>query len=137
MRHLRILWTVMKRTGANRVLTFFLAFFFIDAALIWVFEPTIHTYRDALWYCYAVVSTAGFGDLVVTKLIPKLLSILLTAISLLAIGIISGITVNFYTEIIERKRKETISAFLDKLEILPELSKEELEELSRKVKRFR
>ena len=38
---------------------------------------------------------------------------------------------------IEVKNKETLSAFLDKLEQLPNLSKEECRELSEQVKKFR
>jgi voltage-gated potassium channel len=37
----------------------------------------------------------------------------------------------------ELRNQETVAAFLDKLERLPELSTEELEQLSLKVKNFR
>jgi voltage-gated potassium channel len=35
------------------------------------------------------------------------------------------------------QRRETAMMFLDKLERLPELSKEELEDISKRVKKFR
>ncbi len=49
----------------------------------------------------------------------------------------TGIIVNFYNEILELRRKETLSAFLDRLEQLPNLSHEELVELSARVQKFR
>ena len=64
----------------------------------------------------------------------KLLAICLIA---LVIAILTGIVVNFYNEILELRRKETLSAFLDRLEKLPELSHEELVEMSERVHKFR
>lgn len=127
----------MRYTKANKILVSYLVFVFVDAALIWISEPTIHTYSDALWYCYAVISTAGFGDIVVTAFMPKILSVALTAYSLLVIAIVTGVVVNFYTQMIEIKNQETLTAFLDKLERLPDLSEEERKDLSERVKRFR
>lgn len=134
---LRVLWNILRHTNADKVLSSYLLFVFIDAALLWILEPSITTYRDALWYCYAVVSTAGFGDVVVSGLIPKILSVLLTVYSLLVIAIVTGVVVNFYTQMMEARNRESIVSFLDELERLPELSEEERKDLSERVKRFR
>lgn len=133
----KILCNIMRYTKADKILISYIVFAFVDAALIWISEPTIRTYPDALWYCYAVISTAGFGDMVVTAFLPKILSVALTAYSLLVIAIVTGVVVNFYTQMIEIKNQETLSAFLDRLERLTELSAEEREKLSEQVKRFR
>ena len=138
MKHpFKILINVLCHTGADKFLLSYVAFFFADAALIWLFEPTFTSYRTSLWYCYAVVSTAGFGDVVVTTAIPRILSVVLTAYSVLIIAIVTGVVVNYYTQMIEMKNKETLSSFLDRLERLPELSGEELESLSASVRHFR
>lgn len=137
MKNGRILINILKSTGAGRFLVSYLIFVLADAALIWIFEPSISTYRDALWYCYAVISTAGFGDVVVTTFIPRLLSILLTVYSILIIAIVTGVIVNFYTQKLNIRSKETISAFLDRIERLPELSETELKELAENVRKFR
>ena len=134
---LRTIWNIMKHTHTDKVLLTYLVFVFVDAALIWVFQPTLKTYREALWYCYAVISTAGFGDVVVTTFIPKLLSVLLTAYSLLVIAIITGVIANYYMQVLQARDKETLVHFMDRVEQLPELSKEELAELAEKVKTFR
>ena len=134
---LKLLGNILRHTGADRVLLSFTGFVFVDAALIWLFEPTIKTYGGALWYCYAVISTAGFGDVVVTSLIAKILSVVLTIYALLALAILTGVVVNFYNQVIEIRDKETIRSFMDQMERLPELAQEELETLSGQVKRFR
>ena len=134
---IKILWNVIRDTHADRILYSFLIFVFAVAAIIWIWEPGIKTYGEALWYCYSVISTAGFGDVVATLFVTRLLSVLLTVYSVLVIAILTGVVVNFYTRMVELKNKETIAAFLDRIEILPELSEEELVELSNKVKEFR
>ena len=89
---------------------------------------------DALWYCYDVISTTGFGDIVVHGFIAKLCSVIVTIYSLIVIAIVTGIFANFYMQVIEERREDTIVAFLDRLEHLPELSDEELKELSERAK---
>ena len=64
-------------------------------------------------------------------------SVLLTIYSLFVVAIATGVVVNFYTQMVEMQREETLAMFMDQLERLPELSREELENISRKVRRFR
>ncbi|WP_302826767.1 potassium channel family protein [Anaerofustis stercorihominis] len=92
---------------------------------------------SGLWYFYSVISTVGFGDIVAVTLIGKILSVLLTMYSIIVIAIITGVVVNFYTEINKFQRKETLAVFMDKLERLPELLVEEQEEISGKIKDLR
>ena len=137
MKKLKILWGILRHTHADRRLLGFVLFLLADAAIIQIVEPDINRYGDALWYCYAVISTAGFGDIVAMTLIGKTCSVLLTIYTLFVVAIVTGVVVNFYTQLVELQRKETLAAFMDKLERLPELSKDELETISRNIKRYR
>ena len=104
MKRLKILVEILKKTGAWKILMSFIGFVFLDAFLIFLIDPAVGTYGDALWYCYAVISTAGFGDVVVTKPLTKFLSVVLTAYALLVIAIVTGVVVNYYTELIHRNK---------------------------------
>ena len=64
MKRLKLLWIILKRTKATQIILGFVLFLFANAAVIQLVEPNINRYGDALWYCYAVISTAGFGDFV-------------------------------------------------------------------------
>ena len=108
----------------------------VSALLIVIFDPVVDRYGDALWYCYAVISTAGFGDIVVVSAFAKIISLLVTIYSTLVIAIVTGVVVNFYTEVTELSRKETLTAFMDKLEHLDTMNKDELREISAQVKKF-
>ena len=111
MKRIKVLAGILKRTRADKILTGFVAFL--------------------------LVAAAGFGDVVAVTFIGKLCSILLTVYALFVIAIVTGVVVNFYTQMVEMQRKETLAMFMDKLERLPELSREELENISEKVRKFR
>ncbi len=137
MKGLRILVRILKQTGATRILLGFIVLYFLCALIIWLREPQIKTYGDGLWYCYAVITTIGFGDVIVTSHLSRVVSMILSSYAVLAIAIITGVVVNYYNQIVELKQSETITAVLDRLEHLPEMSKDELEELSRDVRNIR
>lgn len=137
MKKLRILKAILIRTRASEILLGYLLFVLAAAFLIVLAEPDIHTYGDALWYCYAVISTAGFGDVVVVTAIGKTISVVITMYSVFVIAIVTGVVVNFYNQLLKLQQEETLTAFIDKLERLPEMSQEELEEMARKAAFFR
>ena len=136
MKRLRVLKNILIRTNTHKILLSYLIFVLISGLVVLFIEPDINSYSDALWYLYAVISTAGFGDIVVTTVIAKVVSVLVTVYSTLVIAIVTGVVVNFYTEITELSKKETLTAFVSKLEHLDTMSKDELKEISQQVKRF-
>lgn len=137
MRKLRLLKEVLVRTNADKILIAYVVFVLVSALAVLIVEPNIDKYGDALWYCYAVISTTGFGDVVVVTAIAKIISLLVTVYSTIVIAIVTGVVVSFYTEISERQRKETFASFMDKLERLDTLSKEELAQMSVQVKEYK
>lgn len=137
MHKLRVLKQILVRTRVSEMVVSYFIFIFAIALIILLAEPDIHTYRDALWYCYAAATTIGFGDVVVTTPISRILSVILSIYSALIIALVTGVVVNFYNQMIKIRQNETMAAFMDKLEHLPELSKEELEDLSKRATEFK
>lgn len=137
MKRIQVLKRVLRDTGANRIWAAFVIEFFVSAAIIWLCEPDFHRYGDALWYLYAVVTTIGFGDFVAQHLVSRILSVLMSISAAVVIAIITGVIVNYFNHISSIRNEETLAAFMDKLEHLPELPPEELEQLSMKVRDFR
>ena len=95
MKRIKVLGNVLKRTRADKIIIGFIVFIFAIAAVIQLVEPDINRYGDALWYCYAVISTAGFGDVVAVTFIGKMCSVLLTIYSLFVVAIATGVVVNY------------------------------------------
>lgn len=137
MKRLKVLGKILVRTNTHKILIAYLIFVLISGVVVLLVEPDIKNYGDALWYLYAVISTAGFGDIVVSTLLAKIVSLLVTIYSTLVIAIVTGVVVNFYTEITELSKKETLTAFVNRLEHLDTMSKEELKEMSQQVKKFK
>lgn len=114
----------------------FFLFLFVSAIVLVFVEPDIHNIGEGFWYCFVASMTIGFGDFVATNILSRIITIIITLYGVLVVAMIPGVIVTYYTEYLKIKEKETISTFLEKLERLPELSKEELTEISEKVKAF-
>lgn len=137
MKRLQVMKRVLRETGASRFWFAFLIQFFASGVIIWLREPDFHSYGDALWYLYAVVTTIGFGDLVAQHMLSRILSVLLSITAAVVIALITGVIVNYFVQMNALRNRETLTAFMDKLEHLPELPPEELERLSMQVRQFR
>ena len=55
-------------------------------------------YTNALWYCFAVVTTIGFGDMTAVSTIGRILSVVLGIYGIIVVALITSIIVNFYGE---------------------------------------
>ena len=55
-------------------------------------------YTNALWYCFAVVTTIGFGDMTAVSAIGRVLSVILGIYGIIVVALITSIIVNFYGE---------------------------------------
>ncbi len=136
MKKRKLLMNVLKRTGAIKLLYGYLVVFLAIAIMIVIVEPNINSVQDGIWYCFSVMTTIGFGDLLAVTLIGRILSIILSVYSIIMIAVIPGVITSFYMETIKLRTNDSMEKFMSDLERLPELSKEELEELSQKVKNF-
>lgn len=134
MKKLHLLWNVLRTINAHIILGSYFIFLLFAAAIIQFLEPNIISYGDAVWYCFAIFSTCGFGDFYAVTLAGRIISVFLGLYSLLVVALITGICVTYYMEFNNLKTNETVCKFLDQLEHLQDLSHEELEDLSDKVK---
>lgn len=61
-------------------------------------DPQFKTYEDALWYCFAVVTTIGFGDVTPITFVGRLLTAILGIYGIVVFALITSIIVTFYHE---------------------------------------
>ena len=135
MKKIRALGKIIKITNMDKLIYGYIFFFLVISVLVMLAEPSINTYRDSLWYCYSMAVTIGFGDLVAVTAVGRILSVVLSLYTLLLIGMIPGVVVTYYNEIQRLRQKETVMDFMEKLEHLEELSKEELADISARVRK--
>jgi voltage-gated potassium channel len=136
MQKSKMIWKILKRTGADKLLCGYISIFTAISIVLVLIEPNIHSFGDSVWFCFSVMTTIGFGDLTAVTTIGRILVIFLSIYSILIIAIIPGILTSYYIESTRLRANESVEKFLYDLERLPELSKKELTELSEKVKRF-
>ena len=136
MKKTRLIKIILKRTGALKFLTTYIIIFAGVSIGVWIVEPNIKTPIDSVWYCFSVSTTIGFGDITAVTILGRAMSIFLSICSILIIAVVPGIITSYYIESTKLKEQESIAKFLDDLEHLPELSKEDLQSLSEKVKKF-
>ena len=136
MKKTRLIKIILKRTGALKFLTTYIIIFAGVSSGVWIVEPNIKTPIDSVWYCFSVATTIGFGDITAVTILGRAMSIFLSICSILIIAVVPGIITSYYIESTKLKENESIAKFLDDLEHLPELSKEDLQSLSEKVKKF-
>ena len=132
MRKLKLLCTALKINGVSKVLISFLIYLLLTALAIMLIDPEIYNYLDALWYCFSVISTIDFRDIIVTSIISKILTIILSFYAIIAFAILTATVVNYFSELQKAKYTDSMLEFMHQLEHLDTLSKEELKELSKK-----
>lgn len=94
----KVLFKIVINTFALEVLFGLLAIMVASALVLLTVEEAFTTFGDSIWYCFAVVTTIGFGDFVATTLIGRLITVLLGVYGIVAVAVITSIIVNFYNE---------------------------------------
>lgn len=118
MGRLKLLYYILKTSGMTKVLYSFLIFFFISAIIIWLIDPNVESFFDAIWFCVAVVTTIGFGDVVVTNVVARIVTIVLALYGILVIAVITGVIVYYLSKILDVNK----------------LSEEDINEISAQIK---
>lgn len=137
MKKLKLLWSILKRVEADKIFIGFIFFILLISFAIKFVEPGINTYSDSLWYCFAVVTTIGFGDFTVVTPIGKILSVVLSLYGIIIVALIPSIIVGYFMEFNKKNLNESTEIYLEKLENLDKLDKSELKELSDLIKKRR
>lgn len=136
MKPLKRIGKLLVRTGAIKIFGAYVVVLIIGGILLTFIEPQVHGVFEGFYYCFVASTTVGFGDIVPVTAWGRIITIVVTLVGLMAVAMVPGVVVAYYTEYLKIREKETAATFLEKLERLPELSKEELTELSEKVKEF-
>ncbi|MBR3174076.1 MAG: two pore domain potassium channel family protein [Eubacterium sp.] len=133
----RLLRGVLRKTHTYKIIVAFFAVFFLIALIIWLNDPAVHTYRQSIYYCFMIASSVGNGDVIVSTTLARILTMFLSVYSLFAIAIVTGVVVSYYNAYTQMQFRDSIENFTEKLEQLPDLSEDELREISDAVKKFR
>ena len=95
---LDVLRDVVKKTYATEII-FGLVLLILSFSWVLVYmDPNFSSYTDALWYCFAVVTTIGFGDMTAASTVGRILSVVLGMYGIIVVALVTSVIVNFYGE---------------------------------------
>ena len=94
----KVLFKIIVNTYSLEVLFGLLTMIVCFSLVFLIVEPAMATFPDALWYCFAVVTTIGFGDIVAVTAVGRILTVILGLYGLIVVAVITSIIVNFYNE---------------------------------------
>ena len=130
----RVIGLVIRASGLGPWTVIFAVLFLASSVIVSMFEPEVGGIGNSMWLMFQVVTTIGLGDFTATSFVGRAAAVVLSVYSVFFLALITGVVVSFCSERMRARRGESIAHFLDQLEHLPELSTEELTELSEKVK---
>jgi len=137
MRGMRLFWAVIKQSGFKQLMYVYLGIVLTSALAVTLAEPGIHTYIDGVWFCWEVATTVGLGDFTCVTLVGRLVTVFMSLWSLVSVAALTGVVVDFINEMRKARMNQSYALLIDKLERLPELSPEELAEISERVRSYR
>lgn len=132
----RMLGNILRHTGFARITAVFGVLFLFCSLMVWLADPGCLTFGDGMWFSFEAVSTIGFGDIEAAGPIARAATVVLSIFSVFYIALITGVVVNYCSNLIKARQKDTLANFVDSLEHLEEKTPEELAELSARVREY-
>ena len=138
MRPARVFGRVMRLVKADKILLSYVGFLLVAAALLHAFEPqTFESYGRALWFLFETITTIGYGDVVPATTACRAITVIAGLSALVIVGLVTGIVVDYYTELNRLSNNESFLAFDERMRHVSQLSRGELEELQDEYVTFR
>ncbi len=105
---IKLLLNILIKTHAIDVIVclfaFMIAFSFILPGVEDKAGGSIATFWDAMWYCFTVITTIGFGDFAAVSPIGRLLTVVLGIYGIVVVAILTSVIVNFYNEVTAKEK---------------------------------
>ena len=117
---LDILKEIVRKTYAIEIIFGLLVMMVSFSNVLIYVDTSFESFWDALWYCFAIVTTIGFGDITATTGIGRLLSVILGLYGIIVVSLITSIIVNFYSEV----KSDGDAEDADALKAAPDTEKE-------------
>lgn len=105
---IKLLLDILVKTHTIDVLVCMIAFIIAFSFIFPMVEPSITTFWDAMWYCFAVITTIGFGDFAAETVIGRVLTVILGIYGIVVVAILTSVIVNFYNEVTAKEKNRNI-----------------------------
>jgi len=97
---------ILRKTYAIEILYGLFILLVAVSVMLSMIEPEMENFGDALWYCFALVTTIGFGDIKAVTIVGRILSVVLGIYGIIVVALITSIIVNLYNENATRRNSK-------------------------------
>ena len=105
-----ILKDILQKTYALEIICSLLLSMIAFSYILEFADDSFESFWDALWYCFAVVTTIGFGDIAPSGIVGRILSAILGIYGIIVVALITSVIVNFYGEMKRVDTKKPVEA---------------------------
>lgn len=110
----KVLFKIIFRTYALEIILGLLTMIVASALVYTYYEAEMEgNFGNGLWFAFTVVTTIGFGDMKVTTLPGRLVTVVLGIYGIIVVAVITSIIVNFYNETAGKKDAKQIKNIKD------------------------
>lgn len=127
---------LLKQHGLINALIFIGVMILSLSLLIYIIEPDIKTYPDAVWWSIATTTTVGYGDLSPSTHLGRIIAVILMFSGIGVIGMLTGTLANYFIKK-EDSTDPTILFLKSEIDRLPTMSDKEIDRFCILVKTYR
>ena len=102
----KILINILSVTHTIDVLVCLLALMIAFSFIFPLVETNINNFWDAIWYCFAVITTIGFGDFAATSAVGRILTVILGLYGIVVVAVLTSVIVNFYNAVSDKSSEK-------------------------------
>lgn len=102
----KVFLDIIIKTHTIDVIVCLLAMIITFSFLFPMFEESITSYWDAMWYCFAVITTIGFGDFAASSTVGRILTVFLGIYGIVVVAILTSVIVSYYGTITKKEKDE-------------------------------
>jgi len=130
------LFKILRNTYSFEIFYGLLIFIVATSVVLQAFEPKLENFGDALWFCFAVVTTIGFGDLTCTSFVGRIMTVLLGIYGIVVVALITSIIVNLYNESRHKKEEENIDHISEVEQKQIEIQDKKIEQQDKQIEKL-
>ena len=110
---MKLLLNILIKTHTFDALICLVAFIIAFSFMLPMVEESITGFWDAMWYCFTVVTTIGFGDFAATSAVGRVLTVILGIYGIVVVAILTSVIVNYYNEISAKEKDKKAKDYID------------------------
>ena len=105
----------LKKTYLDKIIAIAILFIVAVTVLVWMVDSSIVDFRTAIWYTFASMTSTGYGDVVPTSSLGRLIGIIAMVGGIVIFSLITAIISSAYVSKLNRDKRKDLESKIDNL----------------------